>query len=58
MLELLYCPVCHDEVEAEPLPCADGHGGDCAERVCVTCSTAVFAGVVPLVRPLRRSPAA
>ena len=58
MLELLFCPVCHDEVEAEPLPCTDGHGGDCAERVCVRCSTAVFAGVVPLVRVVRRSSAA
>lgn len=48
MLDHLYCPVCHDLTEAELLPCLDGHNGDCAERVCTACSTAIFAGVLPL----------
>ena len=47
MLDHLYCPVCHVETDAEMLPCLDGHNGDCAERVCTACSTAIFAGVVP-----------
>ena len=47
MLDQLYCPVCHDDIAVELLPCLDGHGDDCAERVCTACSTVIFAGAVP-----------
>jgi hypothetical protein len=47
VVEQVYCPVCHDETQVELLPCLDGHGQDCAERVCTRCATVIFAGAVP-----------
>ena len=47
MLDHVFCPVCGEDSPVELLPCDDGHGEDCAERVCTSCSTVVFAGVVP-----------
>jgi hypothetical protein len=54
VLDHLYCAVCQAETAVELPPCPDGHGEDCAERLCTACSTAVFAGVVP-PRVLRRA---
>jgi hypothetical protein len=51
VLDRRYCPVCHDESDVELLRCLDGHGDDCAERVCTACGTAIFAGVLPVRRP-------
>lgn len=53
MIELTWCPVCADETAVDLLPCPDSDGMDgleCAERVCASCSTAVFAGLVIAVR--------
>ena len=54
LLDRRYCPVCHTESDVELPRCPDGHGDDCAERICTACSTAIFAGVLPV----RRSAAA
>ncbi|MDX6202581.1 MAG: hypothetical protein QOF82_1182 [Frankiales bacterium] len=54
MLDHRYCPVCQAETEVELLPCLDGHGEDCTERVCIGCSSAIFAGLVP-ANGLRRA---
>ena len=44
MNELLWCPVCAEETLVESVPCPDGHGEDCGERVCTRCSMAILAG--------------
>ncbi|QXJ20556.1 hypothetical protein AGRA3207_001287 [Actinomadura graeca] len=31
----------------EQPPCPDGHGGECPERACVECGTAVLVGLLP-----------
>ncbi|WP_169806820.1 hypothetical protein [Actinomadura macra] len=33
----------------EQPPCPDGHGGECPERACVECGTAVLVGLLPAV---------
>ena len=40
----LTCPVCGRRSEFEQPPCADGHGSDCPELICVRCSSAVLVG--------------
>lgn len=54
------CPDCGDERPFEQPPCADGHGPDCAEWVCVDCGTALWIGGPVLVLEAGRllSPAA
>ena len=37
----LYCPTCARERWAEAPPCPDGHGGECPDRACVDCGTAL-----------------
>jgi hypothetical protein len=37
-----YCPECARDSAVEAPPCADGHGADCPERICVTCGTALL----------------
>ena len=54
LLDRRYCPVCHTDSDVELPRCPDGHGDDCAERICTRCSTAIFAGLLPV----RRSAAA
>jgi len=44
---LLRCAECGQVRAFEAPPCADGHGDDCPERVCVECGFAVFVGIVP-----------
>jgi hypothetical protein len=41
-LVFLYCPTCAGERLAEAPPCPDGHGGDCPDRACVECGTALL----------------
>lgn len=48
---LLYCPECGQERAFETPPCADEHGDDCPERICVECGLAVFAGTLPAAAP-------
>jgi hypothetical protein len=51
----LTCPVCGRRSEFEQPPCADGHGSDCPELICVRCSTAVLVLVgVGTEHPARR----
>ena len=40
----LSCPECQRPRAFEQPPCADGHGADCPERVCVRCGAAVLLG--------------
>jgi hypothetical protein len=40
----LTCPVCGRRSQFEQPPCADGHGSDCPELICVRCSSAVLVG--------------
>jgi hypothetical protein len=37
-----WCPSCADDVFLERPDCADEHGADCPERVCVRCGDALF----------------
>jgi hypothetical protein len=55
-LLLLYCPTCARESLAETPPCQDGHGGQCPDRACVDCGTALVVDV-PLFEtlPVRRA---
>jgi len=41
----LFCAGCRSESEFEQPPCADGHGSDCPDLVCVRCGLALFAFV-------------
>ena len=50
---ILTCPVCGRRSEFEQPPCADGHGNECPELICVRCSSAVLVGTEHPVR--RRS---
>lgn len=36
------CPVCGRTETLIAPDCADGHGGDCPDRTCVRCGTALF----------------
>ncbi|MGH8963475.1 MAG: hypothetical protein ACRDWT_20165 [Jatrophihabitantaceae bacterium] len=40
----LRCPGCNGPRAFEQPPCADGHGADCPERVCVRCGAAILLG--------------
>ncbi|MEP6464176.1 MAG: hypothetical protein ABJC62_12340 [Frankiaceae bacterium] len=46
MLTTRYCSGCRDECAFERPPCADDHGGDCPEWICVECGFAVLVGDV------------
>ncbi|MFA1538808.1 hypothetical protein [Actinomadura monticuli] len=39
----------------EQPPCLDGHGGQCPERACVECGTAVLVGLPPVTAPARET---
>jgi len=57
-----YCLTCASITGFEQPPCADRHGRDCPERLCVRCGAAVLVGSWPPVRrgvvpaPRRRAP--
>jgi len=53
-----WCPSCADDVFLERLDCADEHGADCPERVCVRCGDALFVGFGPAEPAPARSRAA
>jgi hypothetical protein len=36
------CPTCRRRRAFEQPPCDDGHGGDCPERTCVVCGSALW----------------
>lgn len=40
-----YCPGCAECAAFEQPPCADGHGADCPEWLCLTCGTALLIGL-------------
>jgi hypothetical protein len=56
-----WCPACADERAFVQPPCVDGHtddGGECPDRACADCGTAIFIGeatVVPLHTQVRRA---
>jgi hypothetical protein len=41
MMLYLDCPTCGAPREAEVPPCPDGHQGECPDRACVECGTAL-----------------
>jgi hypothetical protein len=43
------CPCCADERVFEVPPCAEGHGGECSERACLDCGTALLVDPLPVV---------
>ena len=43
-LQVLFCPDCSVDQCFERPRCADGHGADCPELVCVECGAAVLIG--------------
>lgn len=43
-LAMRQCSTCREEHYFERPPCADGHGDECPERVCVVCGFAIVAG--------------
>ena len=43
----LDCPTCARPRPFEQPPCADGHGSECPERVCMSCGTALLVGSLP-----------
>ncbi len=45
---LRWCATCLDETMFDQPECADRHGGDCPEWVCVTCGDALLLGFAPL----------
>ncbi len=47
-LESLDCSLCGTAMPFETPGCADGHGDDCPDRVCVGCGTVLVVGLVPL----------
>ena len=49
--QLRQCPCCADVRDFEAPPCAEGHGPECAERVCLDCGTALLVDPVALPRP-------
>jgi hypothetical protein len=42
--EFLPCPCCGTITLAEVPPCADDHGGQCPDRACTDCGTALTVG--------------
>jgi hypothetical protein len=56
-----WCPACGDERAFVQPPCVDGHtddGGECPERACADCGTAIFIGEAafsPLSTQVRRA---
>jgi heterodisulfide reductase subunit A-like polyferredoxin len=47
-LEVFDCSTCGQPMPFEAVDCADGHGEDCPDRVCVSCGLVLVAGPVPL----------
>ena len=45
-----FCTTCRGDVAFEQPECLDGHGGDCAEWVCVQCAEAFVVGFAVLER--------
>ena len=39
-----WCSVCTQEMPLEPVPCGEGHGGDCPELLCRECGYVVVLG--------------
>lgn len=55
-----WCSVCARVTLVEPVPCADGHGADCPEVICVECGYVAVVGLVLDEMPggrAQRSPA-
>jgi hypothetical protein len=50
-----FCSVCVTARTFEAVPCADGHGGDCPELVCIECGYVAVVGFID--EPARRDPA-
>jgi hypothetical protein len=44
---LLSCPECRAERDFEQPLCADGHGADCPEWLCVECGCGLFLATYP-----------
>ena len=42
--EFLPCPCCRTVTLAEVPPCAEDHGGQCSDRACTVCGTALTVG--------------
>jgi hypothetical protein len=38
----LWCAACVADSEFVAVDCADGHGDDCPERICIECGAAVL----------------
>lgn len=53
--QLRQCPCCADERVFEAPPCAEGHGGECADRACLECGAALIVDPLP-ARPVRPAP--
>jgi hypothetical protein len=51
--QLRTCPSCGQERAFETPPCVDGHGAECAERVCGGCGAAVLVDPPAVPRPRR-----
>lgn len=47
-LETWDCSLCGAAMPFETLGCADGHGDDCPDRVCVGCGGVLVVGPVPM----------
>ncbi len=45
-MSVRYCSICTSTRVFEPVPCPDGHGGDCPELLCVECGYVVVIGLV------------
>ncbi len=50
--EFLPCPCCRTVTLAEIPPCADDHDGQCPDRACTVCGTALTVGGRPLLSPV------
>ena len=48
---LRWCATCRADVEFEQPECADEHGTDCPEWVCVQCGDAFFVGFGAFATP-------
>jgi hypothetical protein len=44
--EYRFCRTCAADQLVEQPPCADGHGAECPDRVCIRCATGLFADAV------------
>ncbi len=49
-LMTLFCAGCRAESEFEQPVCADGHGSECPDLVCVVCGLALYAFVADELR--------